>query len=343
LASWLDFPQCTSITCFQGHFATILLDITHSADILLLDCIWNAYMHPKQCIVNCQSMRNITDTDIEEFTQALIQLMPLVVDPSLNMEDNAMLKKVQSNLDFYLPFRNLAPSCAHVIAHGPFDPAYMLTRSRLFSAIIFHGITFASPSIFDDHQNQFANVKDWELYYSTHKVDDEHGILHFCNMHAYGTPNMHHGPPHIPKYWAGCAEWETMVQNHDVEFTKVWEFLTHQIYGYIGKLCAFLLASDISYTGVISMATPMEVGWLIRQIKKGSYKQMVKMELISEECSEEECGIAYETLYHTLDHILWEDKKKDIGFDVYLPEYALCKMARLTKKSRTKVPGMQME
>jgi hypothetical protein len=97
----------------------------------------------------------------------------------------------------------------------------------------------------------------------------------------------------------------------------------------MGALAAYLLASDISYTGVIPQATPDEVGRAIYRIKRGSYNQMMEMGLIDLESDEQDCGIAYTRLYEALNRVLTEEEKQVMMIDVYSPEYVLCKMFRL--------------
>jgi hypothetical protein len=94
-------------------------------------------------------------------------------------------------------------------------------------------------------------------------------------------------------------------------------------------LTAYLLASDVSYTNVIPRATPIEVGHIVHLIGKGSFKEMIKLELIDNDGDAHNTALAYAKLYQYLCNKLTDDFKERIGFDVYSPEYALCKRSHL--------------
>ncbi|KAF8573674.1 hypothetical protein K439DRAFT_1374642, partial [Ramaria rubella] len=149
---------------------------------------------------------------------------------------------------------------------------------------------------------------------------------HFCNMMAYSTPNVFRGPDHAEAYWKGSATWEKTLHRGFNTFTEVWE---RKVFPHIGNLLSYLLATNIAYTGLVPHATAKEVANIIHISKKGSYHQMVDLKLIDQDSNAEDCGIAYEKLYHELIHLLPDDAREQMKFDVYSIEYALCKRSRL--------------
>ncbi|KAF8574139.1 hypothetical protein K439DRAFT_1624565 [Ramaria rubella] len=256
----------------------------------------------------------------------VLLFLPILRHPQLNHEDSPLFKLVKTDGDFYLPFREQAPSQSQVLQEGgPFETAYMNMRGGLFSGLIFQGVTFSAPALLDDHHNRFNVLGDWTEYHDLHSNLD---FTHFCKMMAYGTPNVFRGPAHIEAYWKGTATWEKTLQHGFNTFTELWEYSMRvkkgrKVVPHIGNLSAYLLATDIAYTGLVPHATAKEVGKIIYISGKGSYHQMVDLKLIEQDSNAEDCVIAYEKLFHELVHLIPEDARKLIKFDVYSPKYAL--------------------
>lgn len=94
-------------------------------------------------------------------------------------------------------------------------------------------------------------------------------------------------------------------------------------------MASFLIAVDISCTGVIPHATPREVGHAIHRMKLGSFSQMIKLGLITSNATKADCGDAYHELFCRLDAELNTTEKEAMKFNVCSPEHGLCKMTRL--------------
>lgn len=48
LAKWMDFPDMRSISRYQAGFINRLIEVTGSADVLLTNAAWKAYLHPRR-------------------------------------------------------------------------------------------------------------------------------------------------------------------------------------------------------------------------------------------------------------------------------------------------------
>ncbi|KAF8575678.1 hypothetical protein K439DRAFT_1623418 [Ramaria rubella] len=353
IATWLDYPDVTSNSRVQGAFTTMLIDIYGSLDVLLLDFVWHAFCHLKPRLFGNRKMKTVENTDLVNLRNAiqshpimdfcsearqqvdygswspyhsidntppaghqvatfLLLLLPILEHLEPKQDDSTLFEQVKTDLDFYLPFRNVAPSQSHVLHKG--------------------GGTFSSPAILDNHHNRFDTLSDWNEYHDLHS---HLGSAHFCNMTAYGTPNVFRGPNQIETYWKGMATWEKTLQRGFNTFTKLWEYLMHvkkgyrrKVFPHIGNLSSYLLATDIVYTGLVPHATAKEVGNLIHFCRKGFDHQMVELKLIDQKSDAKDCGMAYEKLYDKLVRLIPYEECEQMKFDVYSTEYALCKRSR---------------
>ncbi|KAF8573714.1 hypothetical protein K439DRAFT_1624858 [Ramaria rubella] len=350
IATWLEYPDMMSISQVQGAFASMMIDLYGSPDVLLLDNVWNTFCHLKPRLFGNRKLKNIENVDLFALRTAIeshlimdsyygswtpyhaidntlmvghqlatfvLLLLPILRHPQPNHEDSPLFKLVKTDGDFYLLFREQAPSRSHVLQErGPFEMAYMNLRGGLFRRI---------------NLPRFDVLGDWTEYHDLHSNLD---FTHFCKMTAYGTPNVFRGPAHIEAYWKGTATWEKTLQHGFNTFTELWEYSMRvkkgrKVVPHIGNLSAYLLATNIAYTGLVPHATAKEVGKIIYISGKGSYHQMVDLKLIEQDSNAEDCVIVYEKLFHELIHLIPEDAHELIKFDVYSPEYALCKRSRL--------------
>ncbi|KAF8587660.1 hypothetical protein K439DRAFT_1614206 [Ramaria rubella] len=201
IEEWLHFPNEHSITRAQAKLVHFMVKVTGSWDILLLDSIWHAYIHPHLNAFETRQQRTIKDSNIqvlfsriealpvtqplsseqaelkhigeiclpcgaighrimtdritraaEDFIQFIRKVWPAINSNHASPEDTELIKTIKNKLDFYLPFRESAPSHMQITSHlGPFEETYIRTRGGLFSALIYRGITYASEADKDNH------------------------------------------------------------------------------------------------------------------------------------------------------------------------------------------------
>ncbi|KAF8573260.1 hypothetical protein K439DRAFT_1625197 [Ramaria rubella] len=61
ITQWLQYPREKTISAVQGKFVNMLLTITNSYDIFLLNATWKAYCFPKSELFNDIKLKRITD------------------------------------------------------------------------------------------------------------------------------------------------------------------------------------------------------------------------------------------------------------------------------------------
>ncbi|KAF8573293.1 hypothetical protein K439DRAFT_1625176 [Ramaria rubella] len=66
ITQWLQYPKEKTISAAQGKFVNMLLTITNSYDIFLLDATWKAYCFPKSELFNDRKLKRITDNRITD-------------------------------------------------------------------------------------------------------------------------------------------------------------------------------------------------------------------------------------------------------------------------------------
>lgn len=153
----------------------------------------------------------------------ILQTLPIVNEPTPQADDDELQALIKSDLDRYLPFRELAPSRQRVCKpEGPFDPEYITTKSGIFSALIFRGITFSAPAVFEDHDNRFDDLRKWQLYAD---VPEKEHQKRFVNMRAYGAANKYRHPSAAVSYWAGSEALSHWLEEKERTCGEVFKYL----------------------------------------------------------------------------------------------------------------------
>ena len=272
LACWLEYPERTTISRYQGGFIQTLVDLTDGTEILLVDAVWEAYLHPKgrlfgkiqmgsvhdhhmvplkhalashpiafvdspeRRMINeiaatfTQFQRHVPEKIVDHTPEAgdtlesfLLDLLVTLVHPEPQHDDTSLIREVKRNIGLLSPYRNLTPSQFQVLQpEGPFQTEYMKTRAGFFSALIYRGITFATRSVHDTHQNRFADLQAWSNYY--HRVNPV-DPKYFCDKKAYGTLDRTRTVDNVEEYWRTSAIWEPRLTEGFKSFTECWEFL----------------------------------------------------------------------------------------------------------------------
>jgi hypothetical protein len=182
-----------------------------------------AALHKPSGLWNPEPIIDHTGEAGDHLTSFLLALTPIISHPSPSKKDTPLIHRAKTNLDFFSPYRNLCPSRLRALqSGGPFQTEYMKTRSGFFSALIYRGITFATPSVYGVHMNRFADLQAWNVHYNSVITKDRD---YFCNIAGYGVPNRTQTIANVTKYWRASAIWEPYLQQGFKSFTAFWEFL----------------------------------------------------------------------------------------------------------------------
>ena len=126
--------------------------------------------------------------------QYLQHLLPLL-SPSLSLPTTGkIIEKVSSNLNFFLPFHQDAPSLANA-----WSKIYVNVNqfpgedgAGFFNVLAFCGVFFGSPFTQSDRYQWFNTFADWEKFYAEgSKIAKKHGKdgneeKYYVNKSCYG-------------------------------------------------------------------------------------------------------------------------------------------------------------
>ncbi|KAJ7589435.1 hypothetical protein C8J56DRAFT_723490, partial [Mycena floridula] len=237
---------------------------------------------------------------------------------------------ITKELDRKLPFRECMPSRRHITSDGgPYTTARISSPQGIASALIFCGITFASPKI-RDHAGYFASLGDWNDFRSTDTEETQ-----FCNRMAYGrtkgrtTANAEGFFLIAPKIDA----YLNRIAGDSKSFTTFWKVFKstkhpeaiHAVT--FGDSAALLFAEDLVYAGRLTMPSDNEFASCVAQLDKGAVEGLQKLGLVSLQSSKSEIAAAFLQVCYIPTSA---NEKAQMGrFDVFLTEHTLCKYSRL--------------
>ncbi|KAA1479704.1 hypothetical protein DENSPDRAFT_898846 [Dentipellis sp. KUC8613] len=196
-----------------------------------------------------------------------------------------LLLKMAPRLDYYLPFRQKAPSVAAMFRPGgPYSPEHMRTKAGFFSALIFRGVTFGCEFAVRERR-VFQDLVDWQ---AAHAAVASNSSLYVSNPNAYGSATRR-GVQYVAGFWSTAQEeWQDMV-GPDATYNTFRDFRKRVINGRnnnaalyfgFGKLIGYLLTADYAEAGVLPMPSKQDMGDLILDIDAGALKGLIRLRLV---------------------------------------------------------------
>ncbi|KAF8055700.1 hypothetical protein FPV67DRAFT_1434682 [Lyophyllum atratum] len=225
---------------------------------------------------------------MKNFLLYLRRLLPIVhdgIEAHKNSPDWA-LQKLATDPDYFMPFRDVAPTRSHAIATLFADKDWLLTPEGFGSALIHRAFFYGSPFSLN-HSGKFNSIQEWDTIYAdalaSNQVSDKKQS-YFVRNNVYGSASKHRRLEHLPKLWEARTEWPAFIEKHgEPTFLQLFDFLSvpHRFYG-VGPLTAMLIAGDLTVAGVASMPTAEELGGVIYAVKRGAFKGLRRLGLIGE-------------------------------------------------------------
>ena len=249
------------------------------------------------------------------------------------------MKKVKSDLDFFLPFRQHAPSLANARREIYADFDRLASPTGFFNVLTFRGVFYGSPFAHSDHFKWFYGYEDWENFVMDEKeeatkdgrVEEEYYVKKNC----YGRSQKERNTNLVEGYWNQRNLWN-IVFNQTTKPTvkQVYNWLTSTDQGLsrfrnIGSLSALLICGDLVEAGLVLMPSSREFGELVFKVGKGAKDGMTKIGLVKEGSNREDLCKALESLDLVLQRELTEDEKNVMGYNIIMLEHTLCKIKRL--------------
>jgi hypothetical protein len=288
----------------------------------------------------CQNQRKV-----KEFAQFVMDCLSIFLGQG---EVNGRLKKrMESNLDKLMPFREHAPSRLRIRgSNGPFTAAYARTTAGAYSAVVWRGVTFSTPFSLNNRMI-FTSYDDFQL---ACREAGKHKKPYFCDMGAYGRSNPNRKIELAEAYWKTLAagKWPEFVKEKIVPFMECYEFFTAGSlppdFPQLGPLSSYLLTADFSYCypKVVESPTLSEMATLIRSFNKGAVAGLETLGFITPRKSSgkklgkpdlKETKMALGSVYDLLKKIIPAEHQETINLDLIMTEHTLCKYSRAINRN----------
>ena len=248
-----------------------------------------------------------------------------------------IIKKVLTNLDFYLPFRQHAPSLdnARREIYAKVDRFPGEDGAGFFNVLAFRGVFFGSPFAQSDRYRWFSTFEDWKRFQAegteVAERDGKNGEeeKYYVSRSCYGQAQIDRSTKLLSVYWDQRNLWSAKFNSTTPSITEVHKWLK-STFRNIGKLSALLICGDLIEAGILPMPTSNEWGGLIFTLNMGAKGAMEVLNLTRKQASREEVTEAFTSLDSALQQELEEEEKATMNYNVIMLEHTLCKIKRLT-------------
>jgi len=279
----------------------------------------------------------------------LRHLLPILSPSFVPPTTGEIIKKVLPELDFFLPFRQHAPSLANArreiyadISRFPGEDG-----AGFFNVLAFRSVFFGSPFTQSDRYQWFNTFTDWKRFRAEgievakqHSKDGKEET-YYVKRNCYGQSQTDRSTKLLSKYWDQRLLWSAEFNKPTKPtITEVHKWLTKDngdeptttLFRNIGRLSALLICGDLIEADILSMPTAHEWGSLIYTLRMGANDAMEMLGLIGKKASKAEVSEAFVSLDLALRQELKEEEKAAMNYNVIMLEHALCKIKRLTAR-----------
>jgi hypothetical protein len=274
----------------------------------------------------------------------LLHLLPIIHPPSGPSTAGKLIDKVTSDFDFFIPFRQHAPSLKNARREIYADLSRLACDDGVgfFNILAFRGVFFGSPFAQSNRFRWFESFEDWKQFKAKGKEEalkirpkeEEYYVKKNC----YGRSQKDRSLNLLSDYWKKRRSWnETFNETTTPTLEEVFNWLiskdrklnVSKFYN-IGSLTALLICGDLIEAGIMAMPSSYELGRLIYKLGKGAKDGMQLFNLVGEGANEEDFCNAFASLDAHIEGRLGVEEKNAMGYNVVMLEHTLCKMKRLT-------------
>jgi hypothetical protein len=272
-------------------------------------------------------------------------LLPILSPTFVPPQGRCLLTKVFNNLDFYLPFRQHAPSLSNARQHIYADLDRLKSDDGVgfFNILAFRGVFFGSPFAQSVRYQWFDSLEDWRLFRATGKEEEEkyNDEEYYVKKNCYGQSQTTRELSLLPSYWEKRLLWKDLFnQPKKPSVTQVFRWLISTeidketkkpttLFRNIGHLSALLICGDLVEAGILDMPTARDWAISIDKMGKGSKHGMEACQLVKTDCAREEFCNAFVSLDKALQTELTKEEKDAMGYNIIMLEHALCKIKRV--------------
>lgn len=266
-----------------------------------------------------------------------------------------VINKVISNLDFYSPFRQHAPSLTNARREIYADVNRLASDNGVgfFNILAFRGVFFGSPFAISDRYRWFDSLADWEQFRVTGKEEENkhEGEEYYVKKNCYGQSQTGRKLSLLSSYWNQRLLWNDLFDNSKPEkptVTRVFRWLTSRytdkttktsttLFSNIGTLTALLICGDLVEANILPMPPAREWAESIVKMGKGSKAGMEMCGFIGEDSNQEQFCSAFASLDQALQTELRAEEKTTMGYNIIMLEHALCKINRIGGRIKEEV------
>ncbi len=252
------------------------------------------------------------------------------------------MDKVISDFDFFIPFRQHAPSLQNARREIYANLSRLACDDGIgfFNILAFRGVFFGSPFAKSKHFRWFESLDDWEQFRAAgrqeackvHHIEEEYYVKKNC----YGRSQKERSLTLLQAYWEQRRLWNDLFNKSTTPTVEdIYNWLVSREKGVskfrnIGSLTAILICGDLIEAGIIPMPSSHEFGQLVYKVGKGAKDGMLMFGLTRGGGDGEDFCKAFTLLDDYVESALGAEEKKAMGYNVVMLEHALCKMKRLT-------------
>lgn len=276
----------------------------------------------------------------------LRHLLP-ILSPSFVLPKEKLITKVYSNLDFYLPFRQHAPSLANARREIYRNVERLESEDGVgfFNILAFRGVFFGSPFAKSDRYRWFSSLEDWNHFQDTGKEEAKKhkGEEYYVKKNCYGQSQTGRELSLLASYWDQRLLWNNIFNKPEKpSVTRVLRWLTSRytndsdktqqttsLFYNIGQLTALLICGDLIEAGILDMPSTSEWADSVAKLGKGSKAGMEMCGFVAKGCNREQFRAAFVLLDQALQTELGNEEKEAMGYNIIMLEHALCKINRL--------------
>lgn len=264
-------------------------------------------------------------------------LLPILSPTFVSPTTGKVIPKVLTDLDFYLPFRQHAPSLINARRHiYNVDWFPGEDGAGFFNVLAFRGVFFGSTFAQSARYRWFSTLEDWIRFkaegteVARRNGKDGEEEKYYVKRNCYGQTQIDRSTDLLSVYWSQRNLWSAKFNNPTKpSITEVNKWLISNIPN-IGGLSSLLICGDLIEAGVLTMPTANEWGGLIFTLKMGAKGAMEVLNLTGKRACREEVTEAFTSLDFALQQELEEEEKVTMNYNVIMLEHALCKIKRLT-------------
>lgn len=281
----------------------------------------------------------------------LLHLLPLLSSSFVPPRNKKVLTVVFKDPDYYLPFRQHAPSLANARQEIYADVERLSSNNGVgfFNILAFRGVFFGSPFAKSDRYRWFNSLADWLRFKKT-EIGEEtkhKGEKYYVKKNCYGQAQITRELSLLSLYWDQRLQWNDMFnQTEKPSVSRVFKWLTSRQtdiqtkktttrFRNIGDLTALLICGDIVEAGILPMPSASEWADSIYKMAKGSRTGMETCGLVEKDCSQQQFCAAFVSLDQALQTKLTDEEKESMGYNIIMLEHALCKINRIKKAQIT--------